>query len=194
MKNLQSVDWSNIPAPEDDGGADHLQGLACPSLALLASNGSVVNLSQLTGRTLVYIYPMTGRPDTALPEGWDLIPGARGCTPQSCSFRDHAKELADLGIANIFGLSSQNSEYQQEAAERLELPFALLSDIDLQFSSALNLPTMNVQDMTLLKRMTLIIDKGVITHVIYPIFPPDQNASMVLEWLSSSSSELQNQH
>ncbi len=186
MKNLQSVDWSSIPAPEDDGGADHLPGLACPSLALLASDGLVVNLSQLTGRTLVYIYPMTGRPDTALPEGWDLIPGARGCTPQSCSFRDHAKELADLGIDNIFGLSSQSSEYQEEAAERLELPFALLSDIDLQLSGALKLPTMKVQDMTLLKRMTLIIDNGVIAHVIYPIFPPDQNAAMVLEWLSNA--------
>ena len=176
-----------LPAPHDDGAAAHLAGQAMPDLALVATNGSSVNFSKLTGRTVLYIYPRTGRPGQALPAGWDAIPGARGCTPQSCGFRDHFAELNELGVAHIFGLSTQDSHYQKEAAERLHLPFALLSDSDLKFQRALSLPTFEVEGMTLLKRMALVIDEGVIRKVFYPVFPPDRNAEEVADWLRSSS-------
>ncbi len=131
MVQLHAVDWSALPPPMDDGGARHLAGLRLPSLPLPATDGSTVDLGALPGRTVVYAYPMTGRPDRALPEGWDQIPGARGCTPQSCAFRDHAAELRRLGAAHLFGLSTQGTEYQREVAERLHLGFPLLSDAGL---------------------------------------------------------------
>ncbi len=132
---------------------------------------------------MVYAYPLTGRPGTALPSGWDEIPGARGCTPQSCAFRDHHAELLAAGADRVYGLSTQDPEYQREAAERLHLPFPLLSDAALRLTTAMQLPAMLVGGATLLKRMALIIDGGVITHVFYPVFPPDRNAAEVLEWL-----------
>jgi peroxiredoxin len=178
----------NIPAPQDDGGARHLKGLQLPDLALAATDGTVVNLSKLGGRTVLYLYPRTGRPGVDMPPGWDGIPGARGCTPQSCGFRDHAAELTQLGVAHLFGLSTQDTAYQQEAAQRLHLPFPLLSDEHLQFTMALALPTFVASGMTLLKRMALIIDEAVITHVFYPVFPPDRNAEEVAAWLRRSRS------
>ena len=174
---------AGIPAPLDDGGARHLEGLRLPDLALAATDGSAVNLSRLTGRTVLYIYPRTGRPGVDLPAGWDAIPGARGCTPQSCSFRDHAADLTRLGVAHLYGLSTQDTAYQQEAATRLHLPFALLSDEALVFTKALKLPTFVTSGMTLLKRMAMVIDDGVITHVFYPVFPPDKSAEEVVAWL-----------
>ncbi len=175
-----------IPAPEDDGGADHLTGMALPDLALPATNGRSVSLAALRGRTVVYIYPRTGVPGQALPDGWDAIPGARGCTPQSCGFRDHFADLQRLGVAHLFGLSTQDTAYQREAASRLHLPFAILSDETLAFARALKLPTFDVAGMTLLKRMALVIDDGVITKVFYPVFPPDKNAADVIAWLQDS--------
>lgn len=175
-----------IPAPTDDGAARHLSGMKWPDLALPATQGPAVNLARLKGRTVVYIYPRTGVPGVDPPEGWDQIPGARGCTPQSCSFRDHYDELRRLGVANIFGLSTQDSGYQREAALRLHLPFAILSDEKLAAARALNLPTFSVAGMTLLKRMALIIDDGVISKVFYPVFPPDRNAADVIAWLQAS--------
>ncbi len=182
--NLQQVDWSKIPEPEDDGAATHLTGLTLPSLTLKASNENKINVAELEGRTVVYAYPMTGRPDTPLPDDWDNIPGARGCTPQSCSFRDHMQELKNLGVSHLFGLSTQDTNYQQEAAARLHLPFLLLSDQHLQLQKALNLPVMTVNDTILLKRLTMVIDGGTITKVFYPVFPPDKNASAVISWLT----------
>jgi peroxiredoxin len=176
----------DLPVPTDDGGARHLTGLKLPLLALPATNGSSVDLSQLAGRTLLYIYPRTGRPGVPLPDGWDAIPGARGCTPQSCGFRDHLGELKQLGVTNVFGLSTQDRDYQREVAERLHLPFLLLSDVDLRFTRALNLPTFVVAGMTLLKRMALVIDDGTIVKVFYPVFPPDKNAEEVIAWLLAS--------
>ncbi len=175
---------TNLPVPIDDGGADHLTGLRVPDLALPSTAGAHVNLRQLPGRTVVYCYPMTGRPDVALPDNWEQIPGARGCTPQSCAFRDHHAELGALKAA-VFGLSVQTTAYQQEAVARLHLPFALLSDADLQVVNALNLPLMQVAGMTLIKRTTLIIQAGVIEKVFYPVFPPDQNAADVIAWLAA---------
>ena len=186
MSNSQSVDWSDIPAPSDDGAAQHLQGLTLPSVSLLATDGQHVDVAGLKGRTCLYVYPMTGQPGTALPEGWDMIPGARGCTPQSCSFRDHAQELGELGVQSLFGLSTQESSYQQEAANRLNLPFPLLSDASLALANAINLPVMEVDGMTLLKRLAMIIDDGVVTQVFYPIFPPDSNATEVINWLKGA--------
>ena len=175
----------NIPAPQDDGAARHLAGMKLPDLALPATAGAAVNLAKLKGRTVVYIYPRTGVPGIDLPPGWDEIPGARGCTPQSCGFRDHFGELKRLGVAQLYGLSTQDTAYQQEAASRLHLPFAILSDDKLALTRALKLPTFVTSGMTLLKRMALVIDDGVISKVFYPVFPPDKNAADVVAWLRS---------
>ena len=177
---------ADLPAPTDDGAARHLAGMRLPSLALAATDGAAVDLSALAGRTVVYVYPRTGRPGQKLPDGWDAIPGARGCTPQSCSFRDHFAQLRGLGVAHLFGLSTQDTDYQREAAERLHLPFALLSDAGLGLTRALDLPTFAVEGMTLIKRMVLVIDDGAITKVFYPVFPPDQSAEAVVAWLRAS--------
>ena len=176
----------NIPAPQDDGAARHIEGMALPDIALPATSGPAVNLFKVRGRSVVYIYPRTGVPGIANPDGWDMIPGARGCTPQSCSFRDHAGGLAALGVKQLFGLSTQDTAYQREAAERLHLPFPVLSDEALQLTKALKLPTFVADGMTLLKRMAWVIDDGEITKVFYPVFPPDKNAEVVIAWLKSS--------
>jgi peroxiredoxin len=172
-----------IPEPADDGACDHLPGMRLPSVPLVSTAGDMVDPSALTGTTVVYCYPMTGRPDQDLPPGWDDIPGARGCTPQSCAFRDHHAELQALG-ARVFGLSTQDTEYQREAVERLHLPFPLLSDSELEFAGALDLPTFEAEGMTFIKRLTLIIEDGEIREVFYPVFPPGRNAEEVLDWLS----------
>jgi peroxiredoxin len=176
----------DLPVPQDDGAARHLAGMRLPAIALPATDGSAVELAALSGRSVVYIYPRTGRPGVPLPEGWDDIPGARGCTPQSCSFRDHVADLKGLGVAHLFGLSTQDTDYQREAAERLHLPFALLSDAGLRLTRALDLPTFTVDGMILLKRMVLVIDDGAVTKVFYPVFPPNESAGAVAAWLSSS--------
>ena len=174
---------AELPAPQDDGAARHLAGMRLPSLVLAATDGSNVDLSKLSGRTVVYVYPRTGVPGQPLPEGWNEIPGARGCTPQSCGFRDHFGELKRLGVVRVFGLSTQDTAYQREAVERLHLPFPVLSDERLALVRALDLPTFTTSGMTLLKRMALIIDHGVISKAFYPVFPPDKNAEEVIAWL-----------
>jgi peroxiredoxin len=175
-----------IPVPQDDGATRHLAGTRLPDVALPATDGVPVNLSRLSGRTVVYVYPRTGVPGVDPPEGWDQIPGARGCTPQSCGFRDHFDELVRLGVAHLYGLSTQDTAYQREAAARLHLPFALLSDEKLMLAQALKLPTFSVAGMTLLKRMALVLDNGVITKAFYPVFPPDKNAAEIITWLQAS--------
>ncbi len=172
----------DLPVPEDDGACDHLPGMRLPSVPLQATDGRMVDLATLPGRTVVYAYPRTGRPDHPLPDGWDAIPGARGCTPQSCAFRDHYADLQALG-ADVVGLSTQDTAYQREAAERLHLPFPLLSDADLALTHALRLPTFEVDGMTLTRRLTMIVRDGTIEHVFYPVFPPDRNAGEVIGWL-----------
>ena len=179
---------SGLPVPQDDGAARHLAGLKLPSIKLTGTDGTEVDLAKLAGRTVLYVYPRTGVPGQPLPEGWDGIPGARGCTPQSCSFRDHFAELKRLGIAHVYGLSTQDSEYQGEATRRLRLPFAILSDADLKLTGVLGLPTFSVAGMTLLKRMVLVIENGVIIKVFYPVFPPDKSAEEVIAWLRRSNS------
>lgn len=186
MGSLTDPDWSRLPVPTDDGAARHLIGLAPPSMDLPATDGRAIDLSALSGRTVVYAYPMTGRPDTPLPEDWDMIPGARGCTPQSCAFRDHYAELTTIGVGNVFGLSTQDTAYQREAAERLHLPFPLLSDADFLLTDALKLPTFEAGGMRLLRRLTLILDEGRVAHVFYPVFPPDRNAQDVIDWLRTN--------
>jgi len=178
---------AGIPVPQDDGAARHLSGRKLPRVALAATDGSRVDLSKFSARTVVYVYPRTGVPGQLPPEGWDQIPGARGCTPQSCSFRDHFAELKQLGVAQLYGLSTQDTAYQREAAERLHLPFAILSDAGLELTRELDLPTFTTSGMTLLKRMALVIDDGVITKVFYPVFPPDKNAEEVIAWLRTQS-------
>ncbi len=187
MTNLNDVDWSQIPAPQDDGAAAHLAGTKVASVVLPATDGTAVNLASLAGTTVLYIYPMTGQPGVALPNGWDGIPGARGCTPQSCAFRDHYMELTAHGVDHLYGLSTQTTEYQAEAAKRMHLPFALLSDAQLAFGKAMRLPTFDTNGMTLLKRLTLVIDEGTVVKTFYPVFPPDRNAADVIAWLEKGT-------
>lgn len=164
-----------------------LQGLRLPSIILSTTNGETVDLSALMGISIVYIYPRTSpAKGTTLPD-WDVIPGARGCTPQSCVFRDHFAELKALGVQSLFGLSTQDTAYQREAADRLHLPFPLLSDGDLNFANALDLPTFRAGQETLLRRMTFIIENGRIRHVFYPIAEPERNAEEVMAWLRSGA-------
>lgn len=175
---------NGLPAPEDDGGCDHLTGMTLPALTLAATAGPPVTLDRLPERrTVIYAYPMTGRPGVALPDGWDAIPGARGCTPQACAFRDHHAELSALDAA-VFGLSTQDTAYQAEMAERLHLPFPILSDAGLELTRALRLPTFDVEGRTLIKRLTLIVEAGRIAHVFYPVFPPDRATADVIAWLT----------
>jgi peroxiredoxin len=173
----------NLPVPLDDGACDHLPGMQVPSLPLQSTTGRTVNLAAgASGRVIVYAYPRTGTPDKEVPANWNEIPGARGCTPQSCSMRDHYKEVKALG-AEIFGLSTQTTEYQKEMVERLHLPFEVLSDVDLKLTHALNLPTFTFDGMTLIKRLTLVIKDGRIEKVFYPVFPPDKHGEQVVAWL-----------
>ena len=151
-------------------------------MELRATTGETVRLDELHGRTVLFCYPRTGRPDEPLLPGWDAIPGARGCTPETCGFRDAHSQFADLG-ARVVALSTQSSDYQREMAERLGLPFPVLSDESLEFTEALGLPTFETSGMTLIKRITLVIDDGRVTHVFYPVFPPDAHAAEVLSWL-----------
>ncbi len=176
----------NIPVPVDDGACDHLTDLHLPSIALKSTSDRVVNLADLHGYVVIYCYPRTGQPNKELPEGWNEIPGARGCTPQSCAFRDHHQELKMLG-AQVFGVSIQDTPYQQEAAERLHLPFELLSDSAFEFTTSLRLPTFDIAGLTLIKRLTLIVNDGQIKKVFYPVFPPDKNAEDVINWLKKNA-------
>jgi peroxiredoxin len=187
QRNLQEVDWSKIPAPVDDGATAHLVGMTLPPVSLRATDDTMVTLSLLAGRTVVFGYPRTGEPGKiALVDDWDMIPGARGCTPQTCSFRDLFAELKAAGASQVFGLSTQDNTYQTEMASRLHLPFPVLSDEKLELTRALRLPVMEVAGLTLMKRLTMIVDDARIAHVFYPVFPPDQNAAEVLAWLKQN--------
>ncbi|MGE0867263.1 MAG: peroxiredoxin [Kofleriaceae bacterium] len=182
--DLHNVDWSKLPVPIDDGAARHLEGSPLPDLALAATQGRPINLARLAGRSVVFVYPRTGEPGVpALVDDWDQIPGARGCTPQACAFRDLHDELRTAGVDHVFGLSTQDTGYQREVADRLHLPFPILSDDQLALTDAIGLPTFEVAGTRLLKRLALIIDGGRIAKVFYPVFPPDRNAAEVLAWL-----------
>jgi peroxiredoxin len=172
----------DLPRPEIDGACDHLPGRTLPPLALPSTAGRTVNLSARGGRVVLYCFPRAGQPDAPSPKGWDQIPGARGCTPQSLAFRAQHEEIRALG-ASLFGLSTQSPAAQAEIASRLALPFPLLSDADLDFARALELPIFEVEDLTMIRRLTLIATDGVIEHVFYPVFPPDRNAADVIAWL-----------
>jgi peroxiredoxin len=175
----------DLPVPEDDGAADHLTGTLLPPVALAATDGSTVRLDELPGRSVVFAYPRTGRPGEEPPggeAGWNAIPGARGCTPEACSFRDELARFNVVGV-RVFGLSAQDTEYQREAVERLHLPYPLLSDASLEYTRALGLPTFEVEGMTLIRRLTLIVAEGRIEDVVYPVFPPDRGAALALERL-----------
>lgn len=176
----------DLPVPKDDGACRHLEGTRLPSVSRPATTGGTVDLSKIAGTVVVYCYPRTGRPGEELPNGWDAIPGARGCTPQACAFRDHYQEIRACG-AEVFGLSTQSTEYQKELVSRLHVPFAVLSDETLEFAAALRLPTFTVASMTMIKRLTLIATGGVIRKVFYPVFPPHKNPDDVIAWLQEAS-------
>lgn len=186
MTNLSQLP-TDLPIPQDDGCANHLKGMRLPNVSLNATNGSTVHFGDIKGKLVIYCYPMTGQPNIALPDGWDQIPGARGCTPQSCSFRDHYQELQALG-ADLMGLSVQTTKYQKEMVDRLHLPFPVVSDVNYQFQKALNMPTFVAAGMILLKRVTLIANNGVIEAVHYPIFPSDGDPAWVINYLKSHQS------
>ncbi len=180
--NLETLP-DNLPVPEDDGAVDHLITMCMPDVTLNSTGHEKISLGKLSGFTVIFIYPMTGRPDTDLPDNWDHIPGARGCTPQSCAFRDLHDELKQY--ASIYGLSSQSTEYQLEAKRRLHLHFELLSDETFHLKQLLCLPTFVHQGIERYKRITLILKDTHIQHVFYPVFPPENNAMNVLTWLKN---------
>ncbi len=175
----------DLPAPDDDGATDHLSGARTSAVVLESTDGATVRVDQLgPGRTVLYVYPLTGRADVDLPDNWDAIPGARGCTNEACDFRDHHAELLAAGATAVFGLSTQTSDYQTELVERLRLPFAVLSDPGLLLADELGLPTFTAGGMTVYRRQTLVLRDGVVEHVFYPVFPPDRHAEQVLAWLA----------
>ena len=177
----------DLPRPVDDGAADHLPGRRVPGIEVLASDGTLVDLSAVASPWIVvYVYPRTGVPGVDPPTGWDDIPGARGCTPQSCSYRDVHSELADLDTA-VFGLSTQRHDEQAAFAHRQHLPFLLLSDSDRELGEALALPVFEVDDIVAYKRLTIIAHAGTVAHVRYPVFPPDRDADEVLAWLRDAT-------
>lgn len=176
---------TNLPVPLDDGKCNHLQGINLPNITLDSTNDNKINLAELKGLCVLYFYPMTGRPDIELPDGWNEIAGARGCTPQSCSFRDNQQILTNLN-AKVYGISTQSTAYQKEMVERLHLLFEVLSDEDLKLVKELNLPTFNVNDITLIKRITLICKDAKILKVFYPVFPPDKNVDEVINWIQNN--------
>ena len=176
----------NLPVPEDDGGSSHLIGVKIASIELRSTNGLKVDLGSIKGKVVIYCYPMTGRPDVPLPDGWDEIPGARGCTPQSCSYRDHYKEFQELGV-EVYGLSTQTTDYQQEMVARLSLPFNVLSDSQMELTQAINLPTFVVTGMVLLKRLTMVVEDSVIKAGHYPVFPSDRDPDWVLDYFGKMS-------
>lgn len=176
----------DLPVPADDGAAEHLPGIPLPALTYDATDGSTVRLDDLgPGRTVLYLYPKTGRPGVAMPPGWDEIPGARGCTTEACDFRDHHRKLLVAGAARVYGLSSQSPAYQAEAVERLRLPYSLLADPELRLAAALDLPTFSAGGERLYERLSLIVRDGSVEHVFYPVFPPNEHAQEVLAWFST---------
>jgi peroxiredoxin len=181
----------DLPVPVDDGAADHLPGAAMPALSLPTSDGKSIDVGALgAGRTIIYLYPLTGRPGTDLPQGWDAIPGARGCSTEACDFRDHHADLRTAGATRVFGLSTQDSAYQAEVVERLHLPFQMLADPQLALADALDLPTFAAPGHArLYSRLTLVVRENRIEHVFYPIFPPNTHAQQVLDWLREHPSE-----
>lgn len=181
-----SLSPEDLPEPEDDGGADHLIGMEVPPVELTATDGRQVPLSTLPGRVIVYCFPKMGRTaDAPDPDGWEAIPGAYGCTEESCSFRDHYQELMDLEVTDVFGLSLQSSDHQREARSRVDPPYEFLSDDDREFTDGLDLPTFQVEGDTFNKRLTLVLDEGAIEHVFYPVFPPGEHAEEVIAWLTA---------
>ncbi|WP_028934131.1 MerR family transcriptional regulator [Pseudonocardia spinosispora] len=175
---------TDLPVPEDDHATDHLPGTTLPHLELSGTDGAMVRLDALgAGRTVIYVYPLTGRPGVDLPEGWDSIPGARGCTPEACGFRDHHQDLLAAGAGRVFGLSSQETDYQREVVERLHLPFQMLSDPHRSLARELGLPTFEAGGLMLYRRLTLVVRDGMVEHVFYPVFPPNEHAEQVLAWL-----------
>ncbi|MEO9140621.1 MAG: peroxiredoxin [Jatrophihabitans sp.] len=176
-----------LPVPEDDGATAHLAGRPAPKVVLASTSGHRVALDKLpTGRSVLFVYPMTGRPGVDLPQGWDEIPGARGCTTEACGFRDLHKDLIAAGAVTVLGVSAQDVEDQREAVERLRLPHEMLSDPDFELVDALDLPTFDADGARYYARMTLVVTDGAIEHVFYPVFPPDQHADEVLRWLNAN--------
>jgi len=184
MEKLDTLP-NDLPKPDDDGACDHLTGMSIPDLLLQTTSGNLIDIAKLNGLTVLYFYPMTGRLDIPLPTGWNRIPGARGCTPQACSFRDHYAELKSLDC-EVYGISTQSSDYQKEALQRLHLPFELLSDIKIELRNSISLPTFMVDGNELYKRFTLIMKDSKIIKVFYPVFPPQNNPDEVIHWLKNN--------
>jgi peroxiredoxin len=182
-KNPDALDWSKFPVPKGEENLSHLNNYTIKSVKLKSTDDKLVELSMMKGLTIIYIFPTTGQPDKPMPDNWDNIPGARGCTPQICSFRDNFNQLKKLNVDNIFGLSTQNNEDQKELVKRLNLPYQILSDEKLEFSSQLKLPIFEVEDMKLIKRITLILSNNKIIKYFYPVFPPDKNVNDVIKFL-----------
>ncbi|GAB7364707.1 hypothetical protein MBLNU230_g5507t1 [Neophaeotheca triangularis] len=176
---------TDLPVPVDDGACDHLTGLKLPSLTLKSTSDDSINLSTLPGLTILFCYPRTGGPNETVPETWNSIPGARGCTPQACSFRDNFQDFKSLGVSRVFGVSTQDTAYQREIKDRVHLPYDLLSDEGLEFVEALGLPTFEWEGRKLSKRLSMVVEEGIVRKVWYPVFPPSENARQVRQWLEN---------
>jgi peroxiredoxin len=183
-QNLSTLP-TNLPIPQDDGLASHLTGCTMPSVVLQSTSGKLVDVSSIKGWKVVYCYPLTGRPDVNLPSGWDQIPGARGCTPQACAFRDYNQELLTIGVS-VYAVSTQTPDYQKEMVDRLHIPFDVLSDAKFDLTNAMHLPTMEVNGIKLLKRLTMIVHDAVVRHIHYPVFPPNAEPLKVIDWLKEN--------
>ncbi len=181
MRDLNEIP-EGLPIPTDDGACDHLKDASLPELILRTTSDRLIDLSQLQIPTLIFFYPRTGEPSKPAPADWDLIPGARGCTPQSCGFRDLYSEFKSLGF-QVFGASSQSTDYQKEFVSRNHIPFEIISDEKFELTNKLNLPTFTYNGTKLIKRMAWVVNEGKINKVFYPVFPPNENASRVLEYL-----------
>jgi peroxiredoxin len=176
---------TDLPVPKDDGGFDHIRNSTIPSISLNTTSNTEVDLSTLPGLTILFTYPRTGGPNETIPDAWNAIPGARGCSPQACSFRDALSTLRSKGVKQIYGLSTQDTAYQQEAKERLHLSYDLLSDEALEFVNSVKMPTFTWEGNELVKRSILAIEDGKVVKVWYPVFPTDASARLVDEWLNS---------
>jgi len=176
---------NKLAIPIDDGKCDHLFNMTLPQLSLLSTSNNTIDLSKLEGLTVFYFYPRMGRPDIETPAGWGDIPGASGCTPQTCSFKDQHEDFSRLEV-DVYGVSTQASSYQKEAVDRLSLPFDILSDEDLNLTEMLNLPTFEVEGVILTKRVTLICQDSKIIKVFYPVYPPKENAQEVIVYIKNN--------
>ncbi|VAW52529.1 Alkyl hydroperoxide reductase subunit C-like protein [hydrothermal vent metagenome] len=184
MKDLYQLP-EGLPVPVDDGACNHLEGAPFPSMLITVTPHATYDFSKEKGINIIFFYPMIGHPDSLPMTGWNEIPGARGCTPQALSYKNYFRQITKLGV-RLFGASSQALKEQNDAIDRLKLPFELINDSSFLLSNALKLPTFQFNEIKMIKRLTLVVVDGVIKKVFYPVFPPNKNVDDVIVWLKEN--------